>query len=202
MLAVVSCIADATTRDAWLPLERSDRVPPRSFDSERVHLEPLGPEHAQSDFVALMCSREHLRRTLGWGDWPRADFTVGENRADLQRHREEFERSEAFAYTVQSPDRARCVGCIYLNRAEIDDARAGVRLDYWVAESELAEDLDRHLLECVVRWLEDEWGFDAVLISVRAENIRGVRIAMETGFVRCAVSSSDDQSVLVHRADR
>ena len=29
---------------------------------------------------------EHLRRTLQWGDWPRADFALAENREDFDRH--------------------------------------------------------------------------------------------------------------------
>ena len=59
-------------------------TPPQVLNIDSVHLEPLSPVHSELDFAALMSSREHLNRTLRWGDWPRPDFTV-EERGEWQR---------------------------------------------------------------------------------------------------------------------
>ncbi|QDU69013.1 GNAT family N-acetyltransferase [Engelhardtia mirabilis] len=155
--------------------------PPLALDTERLHLEPLSPEHVELDFAALMGSREHLQRTLGWGDWPREDFTVAENRVDLERHWAEFEAREGYAYTVLSPDRSKCLGCIYLVALPVpaDDVAA---LAYWVIEPELATDLDRHLLESLTAWFERDWPLRRVCLIESAANPRGRALARELGF--------------------
>ena len=34
-----------------------------------------------------MANREHLQRTLHWGDWPTTDFTIEEDLEDFWKHR-------------------------------------------------------------------------------------------------------------------
>ena len=72
-------------------------------------LEPLGPEHNEADFEAWSTSIQHIRATPGfradlWAgdDWP-YPMTLDQNLADLTQHAEEFDRGEAFAYTVLDP---------------------------------------------------------------------------------------------------
>ena len=158
--------------------------PPVLLETDRVRLEPLAPRHAELDFEALMGSREHLQRTLHWGDWPRKDFTLDENRQDLQRHWDEFERREAYAYTVLSPDGARCIGCIYLNPIELPDLPDGERagmLALWVVEDELESDLDRHLAQSVLAWFEGEWPLDLVFFLPHVDDGRGATLLAELG---------------------
>jgi RimJ/RimL family protein N-acetyltransferase len=155
--------------------------PPRILDTDRVHLEPLAPRHVELDFAALMGSREHLQRTLRWGDWPRPDFTLEENRDDLARHWQEFVDREGYAYTVLSPDGSRCVGCVYLEAlpgGSPDDAA----MAYWVIESELEASLDRHLLDALGRWFEDEWPWRRVVLLNHPENGRGHDLAIALGW--------------------
>ena len=139
LLLLLSCHTTRAPREAvfggdpWSP----SFTPPTLLTTERVRLEPLAPRHTERDHAAFMSSREHLRATLNWGEWPRADMTLEENRADLQRHWEEFLRREAYAYTVLSPDGTRCLGCVYINPPDEDaaapeeDGRAAT-LAYWV----------------------------------------------------------------------
>jgi len=154
-------------------------TPPNEHDTERVHLEPLHPQHTELDFAALMSSREHLRETLHWGEWPREDFTTEGNREDLERHWMEFENREAYAYTVLTPDRSRCIGCIYLGPVESKPRAAS--LAYWVVADELTNDLDRHLLDTVLGWTESDWPFDEVILPTHTDNARGMMIAKERG---------------------
>lgn len=176
-------------RDPWSP----DFEPPRVLATARVRLEPLAPRHAELDFAALMESREHLRRTLRWGDWPRADFTLEENRGDLERHWREFEDREGYAYTVLAPDRSRCLGCVYLVPPR-DGAGRDAMLAYWVSEPALATDLDAHLLGSVLAWIERDWPFERVAIPNHPDNARGARIGAEAG-----LTAAEDGSVLVWR---
>ena len=92
-------------------------VPSEGLRTERLVLEPLAPRHVELDHAALMGSREHLLRTLHWGDWPREGFTVEENLDDLEMHWGEFEDRTGFAFTVLNPARDRCLGCRYCVQA-------------------------------------------------------------------------------------
>jgi RimJ/RimL family protein N-acetyltransferase len=180
----VACAANAPSTGPYAP----SYSPPTTLDTDRIHLEPLHPSHTEMDYAAFMSSNDHLQRTLHWGDWPRSDYTLDENRADLERHWREFEAREAYAFTVQSADRSRCVGCIYVNPVSPKSFAAGAtpepnaaRLAFWVIESELATDLDRHLLELTLAWLRREWSFSTVYVPLHSENERGQRIARELG---------------------
>ncbi len=165
-----------TAADPWQPSFR----PPERLHTGRVVLEPLAPEHTALDYAAFMGSREHLRTTLHWGDWPRASMTLADNRRDLQRHFDEFQAREAYAYTVLTPDGTRCVGCVYMN-PDRAGGREDMSLAYWVVEPELATDLDRHLLASVLRWVEKSWPLRTVLVPTHPDNVRGLRIAREMG---------------------
>lgn len=184
---------DASARDPW----SKSFEPPLALDTDRFHLEPLEPRHVELDYAALMGSREHLRTTLGWGDWPRADFTVEQNRIDLERHWREFESREGYAYTVLAPDRSRCLGCVYIFRAKPPEANLAM-LAYWVIEPEIANDLDRALAAELVRWLERDWPFDRVVFPTRSSNARGARIAEELG-LRPADGDAAEQTLFVWR---
>jgi hypothetical protein len=88
--------------DAPLRLETSDFV-----------LEPLGPEHNEQDYDAWTSSMEHIAGTPGfpWGSWPR-EMTLDKNRADLQRHADDFRNRTGFTYTVLDPTDRDVIGCV------------------------------------------------------------------------------------------
>ena len=176
---------------------------PEPLVDPRFVLEPLAAQHAELDFAALMSCRARLRTELQWGQWPPEDFTVERNRADLRRHFDEFERGEAFAYTVLSPDRESCIGCTYIETcAEVD----GVRLAFWVIDAAL--EIEAEFVAAVLRWLHDAWAFDRIVLPLRETNIRCLETANEMGFeewtptatkaltgYRCFLSQSDNRVV-------
>ena len=49
-----------------------DFAPPRSLATDAFRLEPLGPQHNESDLAAWGSSIEHIRSTPGYPDgrWP------------------------------------------------------------------------------------------------------------------------------------
>jgi len=163
----------------WIP---PDAVPP-PLKTPRFVLEPLAGQHAELDFEALMSCRARLREELQWGEWPPEDFTLELNRADLHRHHGEFLRGEAFAWTVLSPDRLRCLGCTYLERCpEID----GAQLAFWVIDD--AIDMEAELVTAVLQWVHAVWSIDRVLLPLRDTNARGIALAGTCGLVATDVA--------------
>ena len=89
----------------------SDFDVPRRLETPQFVLEPLDPEHNDQDYDAWTSSREHIRATPGWeaSSWPR-EMTPDENRADLQRHADDFRNRRGFTYTVLDPARREVIG--------------------------------------------------------------------------------------------
>jgi RimJ/RimL family protein N-acetyltransferase len=135
-----------------------DFAVPLRLETPRFRLEPLGPEHNDADYRAWSSSMEHIRATPGWEEssWPR-DMTLEENRADLQRHADDFEKRSGFTYTVLEPD-GDVVGCVYIYPSP-DDGH-DVRVESWVRASRA--ELDGPLWRAVSDWLAAEWPFERV----------------------------------------
>ncbi|MBA3844913.1 MAG: N-acetyltransferase, partial [Actinobacteria bacterium] len=89
-------------------------VPPGLETSEFV-LRPLTPDDNEPDYKAWTSSMEHVAATPGFaeGSWPR-EMTIDENRADLQRHADDFCNRTGFTYTVLDPVSRDVLGCVYI----------------------------------------------------------------------------------------
>ena len=139
-------------------------VPLRLGTSEFV-LEPLGPGHNEQDYDAWTSSMEHIAGTPGfpWGSWPR-EMTPDDNRADLQRHADDFRNRTGFTYTVLDPTDRDVIGCVYIYPLRDSDDTALVKS--WVRKSHAH--LDTPLWRGVTAWLESDWPFAAVQYAQRA----------------------------------
>jgi diadenosine tetraphosphatase ApaH/serine/threonine PP2A family protein phosphatase len=139
-----------------------DEFVPRDFDVPRrletplFVLEPLGPEHNAQDYDAWTSSMEHIHATPGWQDssWPR-EMTPHENRADLQRHADDFRNRTGFTYTVLDPASRDVIGCVYIYPQRDSDYDA--RAHSWVRASHAH--LDAPLWRAVSEWLASDWPF-------------------------------------------
>jgi RimJ/RimL family protein N-acetyltransferase len=142
-----------------------DEFVPRDFDvplrleTRQFVLRPLEPEHNDQDYDAWTSSMEHIATTPGWDDsrWPR-EMTSEENRADLQRHADDFRNRAGFTYTVLDPANNDVIGCVYIYPAPDSDADA--RVLSWVRASRA--ELDVHLWRAVSDWLASDWPFGNV----------------------------------------
>jgi RimJ/RimL family protein N-acetyltransferase len=166
----------------------SARVPEEKRTS-RLWLRPLRATDAELDYEAVMSSAEQLRR-WSQSSWPADDFTLAENRADLQRHEREHAERAAFTFTVLDPAGARCLGCVYLmpvwpGAASLCEGAAyAASVGFWVRPSEVANDLDRHLLAALREWLKAEWAFDCVLFTLSPQETRQAALLAEAGLER------------------
>ena len=138
------------------PLVPTDFVVPEPPSDGRFRFALLGPEHNSADLEAWSSSIEHIHSTPGFrpDGWPERRYTLEENLADLQRHRDHSERRLDFAWTVLDPKRSDTViGCVYLypDRARAGEAtaRSWVRVD--------RAHLDRELRAHLRPWFEEEW---------------------------------------------
>ena len=144
---------------------------PRDFDvplrleTPQFALEPLDPRHNDRDYDAWTSSREHIHATPGWEDssWPR-EMTPDENRADLQRHADDFRKRTGFTYTVLDPAGRDVIGCVYIYPDRDDDHDAVVLS--WVRQSHAH--LDATLWRAVSEWLRSDWPFASVQYAPRA----------------------------------
>jgi hypothetical protein len=137
---------------------------PRELRHKQFRLEPLGPQHNESDYAAWMSSIKHLQGTPGFADhgWPPGEgLPIEENLSDLVRHADEFERRIAFAYTVLRPDADEVIGCVYLDPpSDPASAPVGVEVRSWV-RADVAE-LDGILRTVVHEWLVTAWPFASI----------------------------------------
>jgi RimJ/RimL family protein N-acetyltransferase len=116
-------------------------------------------------------------------------MTVEQNRRDLERHWDEFETHKGYAYTVLRPDGSKCLGCVYIS--PVKDNPDAAELAYWVIESELATDFDKHLLATLLDWFRATWPLDSVVLSHHQDNKRGIAIAEAQGLTRSDRADED-----------
>jgi|GEM_PF-264309 len=134
-------------------------TPPLELMTQHFKLRPLTTEHTERDFDAVMETRERLQASAANG-WPRPGFTLAENRADLERHQQEFEAGIAFAYTVLNQDESRVLGCVYLNPPSAPEHDVDVHM--WVRETLWTSGLAQHLHRQVDAWLRSTWAFSRI----------------------------------------
>jgi RimJ/RimL family protein N-acetyltransferase len=132
---------------------------PRRLEAPEFVLEPLGPEHNDRDYDAWTSSLDHIRATPGWAGstWPR-EMTLDENRADLERHADDFGKRAGFTYTVLDPSGGDVIGCVYIYPQRDGDRDAHVLS--WVRASRA--ELDVPLWRAVSEWLASDWPFASV----------------------------------------
>ena len=141
------------------PFVPEDFDPPTRLETDRFVLEPLGPQHNDSDLAAWESSIEHIRSTPGYpdGSWPPVGGMSAEaNLADLTRHAADFVARKGFTFTVLEPGSGGVIGCVYLypTRADGHD----VEVQSWV-RADRAE-LDVPLADAVAGWLASDWPWE------------------------------------------
>ena len=163
-----------------------DAVVPSEKRTDRLYLRPLRASDVELDYQAVMSSAVELRR-WSQSEWPSDDFTRAENLADLVRHEREHVERQAFTYTVLNPAGVTCLGCVYIMPLRPQEAllcqgaaHAG-RVTFWVRASEVASDLDRHLLATLREWLAAEWAFDRVVFTIGQRETRQAALLKESG---------------------
>lgn len=160
MVWIAGCNQGESKRDAsfvksagFVP---TDFVVPMELNQKGFKLRPLTSADAELDFDAVMSTAERLRSQLG-DDWPVDDFTVEENRQQLEIHEQQFVDRAAFVYTVLRPDESEVLGCVYVCPGESDNFDATIT--YWVRESQMNGNLPNDLRIALEKWIAESWPF-------------------------------------------
>ena len=137
---------------------------PESLVTEKFCLEILTPKVAEIDYDAVMSSKTRLRSVFAEStEWPRDTMTLADNIKDLQRHEEEFKLRKAFAYTVLTPTREKCLGCVYIEPCKAVEFDSEIYL--WVRDDSLS--LDDDLYNNIRDWLANCWPFKKIAFPGR-----------------------------------
>jgi hypothetical protein len=132
---------------------------PITLRKEYFRLEILTPTVVELDYEAVMSSKESLRQIFSKNDdWPSDDMTLEENNDDLVMHLKEFDNREAFAYTVLTPDKSKCIGCLYINPCKLDDYDCEVY--FWIRDDSIQ--LDAEFFNVIKKWLSEAWPFKSI----------------------------------------
>src|SRR5690242_3645322 len=140
-------------------------VVPLALETDQFRLEPLGPQHNDSDYEAWSSSLEHIHATHGWekSKWP-DDRSRDDNLRDLERHADDFGKRAGFTYTVLDPASGDMIGCVYIYPDK--DGEHDARVSSWVRADR--SELDVPLCRAVSDWLADAWPFERPAYAVRA----------------------------------
>jgi hypothetical protein len=147
------------------PFVPSGFVVPLTLATEQFRLEPLGPQHNDSDYEAWSSSLEHIHATPGWekSNWP-DDRSKEDNLRDLHGHADDFEKRVGFTYTVLDPASGDVIGCVYIYPDK--SGQRDARVLSWVRASRA--ELDGPLWRSVADWLADEWPFESADYAERS----------------------------------
>jgi hypothetical protein len=145
----------------------ADFAPPQGLATAEFVLEPLGPQHNDSDYAAWTSSIEHIHQTPGYPDgrWP-YPMPLEKNRHDLERHQKDFQTRKGFTYTVLNPDDRRVIGCVYIYPLKNTPGTAEVLS--WVTAARAELDVPLH--RAVSDWLVCDWPFAHVEYAPRSAN--------------------------------
>jgi hypothetical protein len=142
-----------------------DFIVPDGLIHDHFILQMLEPSINELDYQTVMSSRENLRSIFAEHDeWPTDDMTLADNLNDLIAHEKEFIDRIAFAYTVLTPDKSKCIGCIYIEPSNRD----GVDCEtfYWLSDDN--QHLFNEFEEILKSWLKGKWPFNNIAYPGRS----------------------------------
>jgi len=163
---------------------------PQGFTGDFFRMEPLHPRHVELDYAAVMSTKQFLR---AWSNspWPQDDFTIEDNRKDLEWHYDEFVQQIAFTYTVLSPHGDTCIGCVYINPiSRISEASAAeivllnqhpVVCTWWLIHSLHGAYQEQSFFKRLAAWLKTKWQFPEVLFANNPHTPHQAAIYRENG---------------------
>jgi len=151
---------------------------PSHLKTEELLIRPLRATDVELDYKAVMESQDFLLIRTN-GGWPRVGFTIEENLKDLERHEKGFNDRNEFTYSIMNHSETRCLGCIYITpfsqtlrrilpKDDFESYNVGdfeAQVSFWMIPDCVKQDMDKRLLQVLVKWFKDEWLFSKVSLS-------------------------------------
>lgn len=147
-----------------------------ALDTDRLRLEPIGPEHADGLWLATEASIGELRRWMFWA----AETDPGSTRAFAEGAAEEWEEGVAYHFAIR--DDRGIAGAVGLE-VPIPVRRLG-ELGYWVASDRAGRGYATEAGRAVVGFGLDTVGLYRIELRAGVENLGSQRVAEKLGFRR------------------
>ncbi len=136
---------------------------PTGFETAHFRLRPITVADAEKDYEAIMESVGLIRSSLQY-DWPPDDFSLEDNRYNMESTVEAFRQRKNFTFVVVSLDESTVLGNVYINRG-LDGPDAAIYM--WVSQSSYNMGLASILEPAVRDWINTEWPFETVVYRGR-----------------------------------
>ena len=152
--------------------------PSDGFEGDGFIVRPLAPSDAVLDHDAVMASREFLFHWEQDPPYPPEDFSVEDNRADVEQMARAHGEGSRYIYTVMNASGDQVLGCIYflanddrmyrtavvVSHDGTDLSTVDATVSFWVRPSTWDDGFERVVLEAVLRWLRDDWSLERPVI--------------------------------------
>jgi len=192
-LAVVALACVVGAADVLHPW-KADFSPPSGVTHPKFVFVPMHSDISDLDYKAIQDNRAHLLATLGW-DYPE-DYSIENNKEDLQEYSDQFGNRSAYAFSIQTPDKKKAIGAFFINRPDFAEAGepvpeeankewvAGARsieASMWLDKASTDAGVDKELLDAVTDWLHASWPVDAMMLTTNANNTKLLKLVVEKG---------------------
>ncbi|MGO4535308.1 GNAT family N-acetyltransferase [Leifsonia sp. 2MCAF36] len=167
-------------------------VPDRLVTDEFT-LRPIVASDVALDYAAVMESKEYLRPWEQTG-WPADDFTLEDDRTDVEMLEQRHVAHRAFTYTMMNPDETECLGCVYIlppDARHYTEARVtpvgghewqsyDALVSFWVRTSLLPSGMDERLLDALRTWLSQHGNLGGLLFVTNEQVTQQVELLDRT----------------------
>lgn len=152
--------------------------PSDGFSGDGFIVRPLAPSDAVLDHDAVMASREFLFHWEQDPPYPPEDFSVEDNREDVEQMARAHGEGSRYTYTVMTSGEDQVLGCIYflanddrmyrtavvVSHDGTDLSTVDATVSFWVRPSTWDDGFERVLLDAVLRWLRDDWSLERPVV--------------------------------------
>ncbi|MDQ6742791.1 MAG: GNAT family N-acetyltransferase [Candidatus Dormibacteraeota bacterium] len=149
-------------------------VAPEVLVTERLELEPIGPQHADALFEATVASRTEL---LPWMPWAR-DPTPAGSRGATESGERDWDGGSRFHFALVSRASRQVLGVAGLDRGEPWTAE----LHYWIRTDHAGRGLTTEAGRALVAWAPRALGVRRLTLWAGRDNGASRRVAAKLGF--------------------
>lgn len=171
-------IASVTLLVVWQSPLKADWQAVEPADSYRNtwSIEPLQESHSNAYFNAYQSSQSMLLDTLGWG-WPTSKISREMNQDTVQYHREQHVSGVSYSYVVRDPEHQQIMGAVFVSEVQsrrglpdFDGSSYQAEVTFWMSEMGQEHQQGADFVPDLLRWLEEGWGFNRVLLPAHEDN--------------------------------
>jgi ribosomal-protein-serine acetyltransferase len=161
-------------------------IPRVPIHTERLRLEPTGPEHADALWTAVDASRSELRRWLIWANDSKPERT----REFAEGCRTGWDKA---GWTFAIHEGHELIGGIGLD--DHNELISSVELGYWLRTDRAGRGLMTEAGRAVIEFAFERIGLHRIELHADIRNAASIRVAEKLGFTRGGVLRDGERNV-------